>query len=85
MRKELCGYGCGRVWDEIGRFVDCVSAYHIPPSKKIVICLCGNEMDIFAYRKELINKIENAKVDHSKMKSINEGLDFVIKLIKESK
>lgn len=29
MKKELCGYGCGRIWDEQGDF-DCVSAYHNP-------------------------------------------------------
>ncbi len=29
--KQLCGYGCGRLWNEEAEngFVDCVSAYHI--------------------------------------------------------
>lgn len=30
-RKEPCGYGCGRAWNEQGNFSNCPSAYHMVP------------------------------------------------------
>lgn len=41
MKKEKCGYGCGRDWDEVGGengFENCVSAYHIPEKNT---CTCS--------------------------------------------
>lgn len=53
-KEELCGYGCGRIWDAEGDkngFEDCVSAYHIKREKIPLIETILKEFE--DYRNEL--------------------------------